>query len=73
MVRWEKGDAFKLSVTLPAGMHAQVQVPAGNKPADVLVGGKPVRAHRDGAWWILDEDIVGMVHIETRSTTFSGK
>ena len=66
LVRWENGDAFKLSLTLPPGMSAQVQIPAGNNSTGVFVGGKPVAAHRDGPWWILDQGVTGEVSIETR-------
>jgi len=31
LVSWENGDTFKLSLTLPAGMSAQAQLPADKK------------------------------------------
>jgi hypothetical protein len=66
LVRWESGDAFKLSLTVPPGMNAQVQIPADNNSTGVFVGGKPVAAHRDGRWWILDQNVTGEVSIEAR-------
>ena len=66
LVRWENGDAFKLSLTVPPGMSAQVQIPAGNQSTEVFAGGRPVAAHRNGAWWTLDRDVTGEVSIEAR-------
>jgi hypothetical protein len=68
LVRWENGDAFKLSLTLPPGMSAQVQIPADKNSKGVFVGGKPVAAHRDGQRWTLDQDITGEVSIEARKS-----
>jgi alpha-L-rhamnosidase len=65
-VRWENGDTFKLSLTLPPGMSAQVQLPAGKNSTGVFLGGQPVRAHRHGQCWILDQDVTGAVAIEAR-------
>jgi hypothetical protein len=66
LVRWESGDTFKLSLTLPSGMSAQVHLPAGKNSNGVFLGGQPVRAHRDGLWWILDQDVTGAAAIEAR-------
>jgi hypothetical protein len=66
LVRWESGDAFKLSLTLPPGMSAQVQLPAGKNSTGVFLAGQPIPAHRDGPWWILDKDVTGTASIEAR-------
>ena len=66
LVRWENGDAFKLSLTVPPGMSAQVQIPADKNSKGVFLGGKPVAAHRKGAWWVLDKDVTGEVSIEAK-------
>jgi hypothetical protein len=50
LIRWENGGAFKLSLTLPPGMSAQVRLPANRNSNGVLIGAKPARAHRDGQW-----------------------
>jgi len=73
LVSWENGDTFKLSLTLPAGMSAQAQLPADKNSTGVFLGGQPVRAHRDGPWWILDQDVTGMVAIETRQSVYASK
>jgi len=71
-VRCEQGDAFKLSLTLPPGMTAQVQLPVGEQ-SRVFVDGKVASVHRDGQVWILDADVVGTAQIETRPSTLSLK
>jgi hypothetical protein len=65
-VKWENGGTFKLSVTLPPGMSARIQVPATENSSGVFVNDKPARAHREGRWWILDADVSGAVLIEVR-------
>ncbi len=65
-VRWESGGTFKLSLALPPGMSAQVQLPADKNSSRVFLGGKPVAAHRNGQWWILDKEVTGTVVIEAR-------
>ncbi len=71
LVHWENGNTFKLMLNLPPGMSAHVQLPAGPNPGGVFVGGKSVRAHRDGQRWTLDEEITGTAQIEARSSTLS--
>ena len=66
VVDWTRGGAFRISFTLPPAVAARVELPAGERTRGVLVGGKPARAHRAGAYWILDEDVVGAVRIEVR-------
>ncbi len=66
LVGWKNQDTFQLSLTLPAGMSAQVRLPAGKNPKGVFVDGKPAPAHRAGQWWILDHDVTGAVTIEAR-------
>jgi alpha-L-rhamnosidase len=73
VVKWENGGTFKLSVSLPPGMSAQVQVPAGEKSSGVSVNDKPAAAHRDGPWWTLDRDIVGTVIIEAGKSLANSK
>ncbi len=68
LVRWEKSGTFKLTITLPPKMNAQVEIPAGEN-SNVLVDGKPARATRRGAWWILDKKITGTALIETKTPT----
>jgi alpha-L-rhamnosidase len=65
-IRWESGDTFKLSLTLPRGMSAQVQLPASKSSQGVFLNGQPVSAHRNGLWWTLEQDVTGAAAIEAR-------
>ena len=66
LVSWENGEIFKLSLTLPKGMSAHLELPAGGKSHGVIIGGKSVPAHRDDSRWILDEDVSGVVTAEVK-------
>jgi hypothetical protein len=53
----------------PAGWYdcqGQVAHTGGVERSEVRVGGAPVKAHREGKWWILDKDLSGTVMIEER-------
>lgn len=65
LIRWENAASFKLSLQLPAGISAQVRIPATEKSTGVLMAGQPARARRDGAWWLLESDVTGTTVIET--------
>ncbi len=65
-VGWKRDKNFSLTLTLPPGMTAKVELPALEGSSEVWVGGTPVKAHRKGQWWILEEDLSGTVTIEER-------
>ena len=65
-VAWKRDKNFTLTLSLPAGMTAKVELPALEGSSEVRVGGAPVRAYREGRWWTLDKDISGTVMIEER-------
>ena len=65
-VSWKRGKNFTLTVDLPAGMAAKVELPAIEGSSEVWVGGAPVKAHREGQWWTLENDLSGTVTIEER-------
>ncbi len=66
LVRWENEKAFKLLLTLPPGMSAQVNLPVIPNAKGVFLGGKPVPAQCDGQSWILNKDVTGTAVIELR-------
>jgi hypothetical protein len=66
LVSWNNNGTFKLSLTLPKGMTAQVQLPAAVGSTGVFSGGRPVKATRSGNWWLLDKDVGGTSEIEVR-------
>jgi alpha-L-rhamnosidase len=65
-VRWTRDKKFTLTLRLPAGMTAKVVLPVVEGSSEVWVGGSPVKAHREGQWWSLDNDLSGTVMIEER-------
>ncbi|ADV81465.1 family 78 glycoside hydrolase catalytic domain [Terriglobus saanensis] len=65
-VRWKRDKHFTLALTLPSGMTAKVELPALEGSSEVRVGGTPMKAHREGRWWILEKDLSGSVMIEER-------
>ena len=65
-IRWERGATFKLSFTLPPGVSAAVELPLAEGARGVVMDGKPARAHREGRWWVVDEDGTGTKTIEVR-------
>jgi alpha-L-rhamnosidase len=65
-VGWKRDKNFTLTLTLPAGMTAKVELPALEGSSEVRVGGAPVKAYREGQWWTLEKDLSGTVAIEER-------
>ncbi len=67
LIAWQKDPAnFRLSVTVPAGMSAQVELPAAPASRGVFSGEKPVRAHRTGDRWIIDDAVTGTAAFEAK-------
>jgi len=65
-VGWKRDKNFTLTLTLPAGMTAKVELPALEGSSGVWVGGAPVKAHREGQWWTLENDLSGTITIQER-------
>ncbi len=65
-VRWTRGKTFILTLTVPAGMTAKVELPALEGASEILADGAPVKAQREGQWWTLEKDLSGTVTIEER-------
>jgi hypothetical protein len=65
-IRWENEASFTLSLRLPAGMSAQVELPAEANADAVLVNGRPAEARRREQRLILDQMIQGEARIEAR-------
>jgi hypothetical protein len=68
LIEWENGPSFQISVTLPAGVPARVELPAGKSSQAVYVNGRRVEALRRGSRWILADDIEGTAEIVVRNT-----
>ncbi len=65
-VGWKRDKNFTLTLTLPAGMTAKVELPALEGSSEVCVDGASVRAHHEGHWWTLEKDVSGTVTVVER-------
>ncbi len=63
---WQKGATFRLTISLPAGMTARVELPAATGSTGVFSGTTPVPAQLSGSRWILDADISGQKTLEVK-------
>ena len=64
MVKWKNDGKFSLSLTLPPGVKAKLELPAGENSQGIFNGSQPVPAHREGARWICEQDFSGTVSVE---------
>jgi hypothetical protein len=55
-----------MTLALPSGVTAKIELPAFSGSRGVWIGGKYVQAHRDGQWWKLENDVSGTINIEER-------
>jgi len=65
-VGWRRDKNFTLTLAVPAGMTAKVELPALEGSSEVWVDSAHVKAHREGRWWTLEKDMSGTVTIEER-------
>jgi alpha-L-rhamnosidase len=61
---WKNGSTFKMTVKLPPGISAKVELPATTKSKGVTLNNKSVPVTRKGNRWILNEDISGSATLE---------
>ena len=66
LVDWKKGSAFTISVTLPEGMTAKVDLPAASGTTGVFISGKKAEASLVNSRWMLKDEISGTVSLEVR-------
>ncbi len=65
-VAWAQAGGFRLTLTLPPGMSARVELPAAPGSNGVYSGSQARRARRAGERWVLDEDVRGSLTLEVR-------
>ncbi len=51
-IDWSRDESFSLSVTLPKGMDARIELPAGGAASTLYRGGEPIDAARSGGYFI---------------------
>ena len=65
-INWESGETFKLSVVLPEGMTANVDLPGANESNGVFADGKEVAATKKGDRWIVTDSVSGSFSFEVK-------
>jgi hypothetical protein len=65
-IEWQAGQAFRLSLALPTGMSARVELPATAGSRGVWLDGQPTRARREAEFWIVEPDVAGRAALEVR-------
>lgn len=65
-VSWRQEKHFTLTLNLPPGMTAKVELPEQEGSSGVWVDGAKVKAHRVGKRWMLEKDLSGAVVIDER-------
>lgn len=66
VVDWSLKKTLRLSLKLPKGVSASIELPAQATASHVLVNGKQVAAERKGAWWVLAKEVTGTTNVELR-------
>jgi hypothetical protein len=65
-IDWKRGATFSLTLTLPPGMSARLELPAIPGTKGVTVDGRPVSARNDGQRWLVAADVSGRTVVEVR-------
>jgi len=55
-----------MTLALPPGIAARIEIPAPAGSRGVFRDGAPVRARREGPRWVLDDEIEGSVTLVVR-------
>ena len=66
MIDWENREAFQVSITLPDGVSATVELPGNENSTGVYVNGDQVQGKRHGSRWCLVDSISGAAVIEVK-------
>ena len=65
-IDWENESTFVLSLVLPDGMTAQVDLPATDGATGVFVDGVSVAATKTGDRWRVNDEVSGSVSLEVK-------
>jgi hypothetical protein len=65
-VSWKTGASFSLTLAVPAGISAEVELPAAANSQGVFKDGGPLAAKRVGSRWKLDQPVTGTITLEVR-------
>lgn len=65
-IDWKNESTFILSLMLPEGMSASVNLPAGDGTTGVFVDGKSVDVTKTNGRWVIADPVSGSVTLEVR-------
>ena len=65
-IDWKSAETFKLSVVLPEGMTARVDLPRADGSSGVFADGKEIAATKEGDRWILTDAVSGSFSLEVK-------
>ncbi|WP_372899657.1 alpha-L-rhamnosidase C-terminal domain-containing protein, partial [Stieleria sp.] len=65
-IDWTNGEAFNLSLSLPDGMSAVVELPAPDGSTGVFADGTAMAATKRGDRWHVDGEVTGSVRFEVK-------
>jgi alpha-L-rhamnosidase len=65
-VAWRQTEVFRLTLKLPAGVSAEVQLPAREGSRGVFAADRSLPARQENGWWAVRERQQGQVALEVR-------
>lgn len=66
LVDWKNEKKFTLTLTLPPGVSAQVELPGAENSTGVFSGARQIAAQKKNSHWILTEPVSGTANFEVR-------
>jgi alpha-L-rhamnosidase len=61
---WDNKSSFQMSLSLPEGMTAKLDLPASESSKGVSINGKSAASSRIGSRWIVEEEVRGEASIK---------
>jgi hypothetical protein len=65
-VDWKKGETFTMSLNLPDGMTAKLELPGDNAKSTVLIDGQAREATFQDGRWFVNDTVSGIVSVEVK-------
>jgi len=65
-LEWQRGTDFTLSLTLPPGLSARVELPAPEKSTGVFAGDRKIAARRVSDRWVVEQSVSGQLELKVR-------
>jgi len=63
---WKNGGTFELSVALPDGMTAKLDLPRADHSTGVFADGKLLPADKCGNRWVVVDEVHGSIRLEVK-------